>query len=197
MNGMLARLVGFAATYLALAAVAVAGPLDAADAAIKHRDYPSALRIYRQAAAQGDAEAQYNLGVMYDMGEGMPEDDRGAVGWYGKAAAQGYAFAQFNLGMMYDRGDGVPMNYLQSVIWLRKAADQGLGVAQRQLGHMYGSGQGVPSDDVQALLWLSLAADQGITNAKRERDIVKNRMTAGEVSYSQVLRSEWTAAHPR
>ena len=51
-------------------------------------------------AERGDKEAQHNLGVMYDDGEGVPEDDAKAVTWYRMAAAQGYAAAQNNLGVM-------------------------------------------------------------------------------------------------
>tara|TARA_R110000765_G_scaffold324976_2_gene416497 strand:+ start:916 stop:1131 length:216 start_codon:yes stop_codon:yes gene_type:complete len=58
---------------------------------------------YRLAAEQGDADAQYNLGIMYDTGRGVPENDAEAVRWYRLAAEQGDANAQFNLGGMYRR----------------------------------------------------------------------------------------------
>ena len=57
-----------------------------------------------QAAEQGDADAQYNLGVMYANGRGVRQDDAQAVQWYRKAAEQGDAEAQFNLGVMYADG---------------------------------------------------------------------------------------------
>ena len=55
-------------------------------------------------AEQGDAEAQISLGIMYDYGRGVPEDDTEAVKWYRKAAEQGVAKAQYNLGVMYTNG---------------------------------------------------------------------------------------------
>ena len=55
------------------------------------------LDTVRQAADQGDAEAQYNLGVIYNNGEGVPKDDAEAVRWFQLAAEQGYAKAQFEL----------------------------------------------------------------------------------------------------
>ena len=58
--------------------------------------------------AQGYAPAQYNLGVMYHEGSGVPQDDTEAVKWYRTAAEQGYALAQHNLGLMYQMGLGVP-----------------------------------------------------------------------------------------
>jgi|TARA_B110000967_G_scaffold6241_1_gene6254 TPR repeat protein len=67
------------------------------------------------AAKQGDADAQFNLGIMYDIGEGVPENNAEAVKWYRKAADQGHAKAQFNLGLMYNNGEGVPENDAEAV----------------------------------------------------------------------------------
>ena len=68
---------------------------------------------------------QSNLGLMYDNGEGVPEDDRQAVFWYRKAAKQGDAVAQSNLGNMYDDGEGVPKDDVQAYVWINLAAAQG------------------------------------------------------------------------
>jgi hypothetical protein len=69
------------------------------------------------AADQGHAEAQYNLGVMYYKGQGVPQDYAEAVKWYRLAADQGYAEAQYNLGVMYGKGQGVPQNYAEAYVW--------------------------------------------------------------------------------
>ena len=66
------------------------------------------MKWYTLAAEQGNADAQYNLGVMYDNGRGVPQDDKTAVKWYRLAAEQGDASAQSNLGVMYGTGQGVP-----------------------------------------------------------------------------------------
>jgi len=58
-------------------------------------------------AKQGIAEAQYNLGLMYSKGEGVPIDDKEAVKWYRLAAEQRITGAQSNLGLMYEKGQGV------------------------------------------------------------------------------------------
>jgi hypothetical protein len=76
-------------------------------------------------ADQGDAEAQFNLGVMYRFGRSVPEDDAEAVKWYRLAADQGAASAQYNLGLMYVYGRGVPEDDAEAVKWYRLAADQG------------------------------------------------------------------------
>ena len=65
------------------------------------QNYAEAVKWYRLAADQGDASAQYNLGVMYANGQGVPQNHAEAVKWYRLAADQGNASAQFNLGDMY------------------------------------------------------------------------------------------------
>ena len=92
-----------------------------------------AVQAVRRAAAQGLAQAQYNLGLMYAEGRGVQRDDVQAVAWYQKAAAQGFAQAQNNLGLMYAEGRGVQRDDVQAVAWLQKAAAQGFAQAQNNL----------------------------------------------------------------
>jgi TPR repeat protein len=61
--------------------------------------------------------AQYNLGLMYGKGWGVPQDYAEAAKWYRRAAEQGYAKAQYNLGVMYYNGEGVPQDYAEAVKW--------------------------------------------------------------------------------
>ena len=89
------------------------------------KDESSALRWYRKAAEQGYAQAQSNLGFMYEHGKGVAKDESTAVKWYRMAAEQGYADAQCNLGIMYMIGKGVPHDRSEALRWLRKAEAQG------------------------------------------------------------------------
>jgi TPR repeat protein len=73
-------------------------------------DYATALREWTPLAKQGNADAQFDLGVMYELGQGVPQDGKTAVKWYRLAAEQGLADAQFNLGVMYAEGRGVPQD---------------------------------------------------------------------------------------
>jgi TPR repeat protein len=91
-------------------------------AAYKWGKYGIALREWRPLAEQGNAKAQYNLGVMYRNGHGVPQDDAEAVGWYRKAAEQGYATAQHKLGVMYGKGLGVPQDEAQAYMWFKLAS---------------------------------------------------------------------------
>ena len=79
----------------------------------------------RLAAEQGYARAQFNLGVMYATGRGVPKDDAKAVKWYRLAADQGYARAQFNLGVMYATGRGVLKDRILAHIWFNIAGANG------------------------------------------------------------------------
>lgn len=122
----------------------------------------------RKVAEQGDAEAQFKLGICYANGTGVPEDLAQAVDWFRKAADQGHALAQFNLAKCYAYGNGVPKDVAQAVVWLRKAADQGNVDAQTDLGllysdceSIYADCEGVPKDIPQAIIWFRKAADQG------------------------------------
>ena len=103
-------------------------------AAAQRGDFATAIREFRPLAEAGNAWAQYNLGVMYANGEGVPEDDAEAVKWYRLAAAQGLARAQFNLGTMYDNGNGVPEDNVQAYAWLNLAAAQGHKGASKNKG---------------------------------------------------------------
>ena len=88
------------------------------------------LAQLRALAEQGDAVAQYNLGLMSASGRGVPEDDVEAVRWYRLAADQGYATAQYNLGNRYANGEGVPEDDLLAYMWWNLAAAQGNETAQ-------------------------------------------------------------------
>ena len=155
------------------------------------RDYATALREWRPLAEQGDALAQYNLGVLYRKGRGVPQDDVQARQWYAKAAAQGQAKAQFNLGTLYFNGEGVPKDYPQALRWFRLAADQGEAVAQTKIAIMYDEGQGVSQDIVQAYKWYSLAATNGDKPAAELRDALAKQMTPAQIAEAQKLAREW------
>ena len=99
----------------AFAASVAAGTLeDAADARARG-DYAKALRIIRPLANDGDAAAQFNLGVMYLAGHGVQQDYSAAALWFRKAAEQGYALAQTNLGVLYRDGRGVAEDVTEAV----------------------------------------------------------------------------------
>ena len=158
-----------------------------------------AARLFRPLAEQGDALAQFGLGLMYRDGKGVPQDTQEAVKWYRKAAEQGFAQAQHNLGWMYSNGQGVPQDAQESVKWYRKAAEQGDAQAQFNLGLMYSNGQGVPQDFIRAHVWYSVAAaalsgDEG-KMAIKFRDRAASRMTAAQIGQAQEMARRYQQPH--
>lgn len=152
-----------AATLLSLAAggFAQAGAYEDGLAAQERGDYAQARTLLQQAADQGDAKAQFNLGRMYGLGQGGPADDAKAAVWFRRAADHGNAGAQFNLSLMYHNGQGLSRNETQAARWRFAAANQGYASAQAAMGAMYAKGQGVPKDEIKATAWYRKAAEQG------------------------------------
>lgn len=158
---------------------------DAGSAAAQTGDFATALREWQPLADQGDSEAQYNLGVMYNNGQGVPQDYAEAVKWYRLAAEQGLKEAQGGLAYLYTSGQGVPQDYAEAVKWYRLAAEQGSARAQGSLGVMYYNGQGVPQDYVTAHMWLNLSTADGFTEASANRDKAAAKMTPTDISEAQ------------
>jgi TPR repeat protein len=75
-------------------------------AAFQSRDYATALKLWMPLAEKDDAEAQRNIGIMFQQGLGVPQSDAEAAKWYRRAAENGHARAQQNLGVMYEEGAG-------------------------------------------------------------------------------------------
>ncbi len=117
------RLVLTVAILIGLAAPAWADLKSGGDA-YNRGDYAAAIREWTPFAEQGDVNAQYLLGFMYDNGQGVSQDYAEAAKWYRKAAEQGNAEAQNILGVMYGEGRGVPQDYVQAHMWLNLAASR-------------------------------------------------------------------------
>ena len=102
----------------------VAGDWEDGMAAYGAGDHDKAFRLWKVLAEQGNAEAQGNLGYMYDNGEGVSQDNAQASHWYHKAAVQGHEQAQYNLGLFYATGKGIPQNYVEAYAWWSIAAQE-------------------------------------------------------------------------
>ena len=153
-------------------------------------DFEAALQEWRPLAEQGDADVQFNLGLMYNRGKGVPQDYVEAVKWYRLAAEAGDANAQNNLGFMYQNGQGVSQDYAEAVKWWRLAAEQGNASAQNNLGFMYDAGDGVLQDNVMAHMWYNIASDNGNSKAGEWRDERAGLMTPADISKAQTMAHE-------
>ncbi len=97
--------------------------------AVKQSDKETA-KYYRKVADQGNADAQYALGIMYMEGRGVEQSYETAAKYFHKSALQGRADAQYQIALMYLNGEGVKHSSIKAKLWLRKAAEQGHKEAQ-------------------------------------------------------------------
>ena len=140
MNGRQATRVALQGLIMmTLSVIACASPKLPADhfqlgwQAYEAGQYDAALSHWMPLADQGNTDAQLNVGLMYDVGRGVPEDPARAVSWYQQSAERGHAAAQFNLGLMYASGRGIEQDAGQARYWLAQAAGQGLQEARAML----------------------------------------------------------------
>ena len=160
------RLLTLILTLAVCTAPAVAGPVEDTTAAYRAAyhtgDYATALRLMRPLADQGDADAQFSLGLMYQNGYGVPQDYVQAMAWYRKAAEQGDAAAQNNLGNMYFGGRGVQQDYVRAHMWYNLAASR-----------------------------FSVSEKEARETAVKNRDRIAAMMTAAQIAEAQKLAREW------
>jgi hypothetical protein len=129
------------------------------------KDFAKALALLQKAAADGQAAAMDNLGLLYRDGKGVTQDYGKALLWFQNAADAGDADAMNHLGWLYDGGKDVAQDYNKAREWYQKAADAGNRDAMYNLAMLYRDGQGVAQDYGKALLWFQNAANAGDTDA--------------------------------
>lgn len=119
-----------------------------------------------QRAKNGDAVAEYRLGVLYALGQGVKQDYTHAAQLFKAAANGGVAEAQYNVAVMYSEGMGVKRDPVEAVNWYEKAAEQGNANAAFNLGVAYSNGAGVQQSMPEAARWFRRAAAAGVINAQ-------------------------------
>jgi len=124
-------------------------------------DYATAEQDWLVAAGQGDAQAEFHLGMMHRAGHGVPVSDVEAAYWFQRAALRGHLSACFHLGLMFHEGRGLPQDDALAAGWLELAAEAGQAKAQYLVGTFYDLGRGVAQDRAAAIRWWRLSADQG------------------------------------
>lgn len=147
----------------------------------------------RVLAEQGDAKAQYKLGMMYENGEGVPQDYVEAIKWYRKAAEQGDAAAQANLGAMYVDGHGVPKDYVEASVWINLAFAQGDDLAIKYLSGLQKNL--TPSQILEAKKkyteWLESFCKGKLSDCKKRFQLVPANLPT---SFSNSVKNEWGAS---
>ena len=183
----------FAAFLVAAIIVAAGAPAARAMDGDVSADLPesAAPPKARTVADREDAAAQYHIGLMYERGQGAPQDYEEARRWYLKAAAHDDPFAEFSLGVLSAHGYGAPQDFVEAEGWFRRAAERGLAAAEFNLGVMYEHSLGAPQDYVLAHMWLSLAAAQGEQGARAAVEEAAARMSSAEIAVAERLARDW------
>ena len=145
------RTIGFLLT-MSLAGLAAAAD-DDRDQAKRIADWQRQAVYGAKHGPQVVAWAQYNLGVSYLNGEGVPRDEAEAIWWIRNSAQRSYAPAQYLLATLYQEGRGVEQSYDEAVFWFRTAASREHGGAQYRLSQMYADGIGVRKNLQRAAFW--------------------------------------------
>ena len=125
-------------------------------------DYAQARAIWQHLAENGDGQAMNNLGVLFDLGQGVDLDEGRALYWFARSASAGHPSGMSNYGRMLEQGRGIDANPQEAARWFDLAARQGQPEAQYNLGLMYESGHGVQQDHKAAAAWYSRTRSSGL-----------------------------------
>ena len=155
-----------------LAGAAPTAPLASAARAYASGDIARARSLWLPLAQVGDPEAAFRLGLLADLGEGMPEDAAAGYRWFQRAAEAGHAAAEFNVAVMKDSGRGTPHDTAGAAEWYARAAARGNHRAQYNLALLYTDGEGVPRNPAVARAWFRLAAASGLPAAAEKLDLL-------------------------
>lgn len=134
-----------------------------------HVDLPPAAlgpKDLREAAANGDARAQFEIAAIYTEGRAIPEDLEMAAVWYERSAAQGFAPAQYRLGNLYENGRGVANDLQQARLWYQRAAEAGNRMAMHNLAALYAGGDLGKQQFDAAAEWFEQAARRGMRDSQ-------------------------------
>ncbi len=134
------------------------------------RAYGAAARVLRDAAETGSPEVLYNLGLFYERGLGVEQDDARAFAFYRQAGERDHPYALFNLGVFHLKGRGTPRDDARAARAFAKSAELGVGRAAHVLGVLTEQGRGVPADPERARSLYEQAARAGISEAQERLD---------------------------
>lgn len=140
-------------------------------------DYAKAARWFEEAAHNGSTNAQYNLGVLYHQGLGVPKDTAKAIELYRVAASRNHPEALYNLAIAYVEGVGVEYNPQIAATYFERSADGGVVEAAYNLGLLQENGLLGESQPDEAVFWYKIAADKGNKEAAKSLGELKRKLS--------------------
>jgi Sel1 repeat-containing protein len=154
-------------------------------------EHEAIAKDLRKRAQEGNVTAQNGLGLLYEVGQGVPQSYGQAKKWFEEAAKQGHTEAQVNLGTLYLHGNAPPQSAQMALFWFSRAAEQGDVTAFKNLGVMYAEAQGVPQDSIQAYMWFLLAATHGDENSAERCRVLAIKMTSAQIAEAEERARAW------
>lgn len=139
----------------------------------------------RQAAADGDARAQFEIAAIYTEGRAVEQNYGEAAKWYERSAAQGFVPAQYRLGNLYEAGTGVEKDVEQARLWYQRAAEAGNRMAMHNLAALYAGGQLGDQQFESAAEWFTQAANRGMTDSQFNLGMLYARGLGVEQDFEQ------------
>ena len=150
-------------------------------------DYRKSFKYYHLAAKKGHPEAQLNVGIMYDYGEGVVMNKKKALKWYYKSASQNNPIAQFNIGKSFDLNICSPLNEIEATKWYIESANNGHAEAECNLALKYEFGKGgLEENYFKALDLYGSSANKGCSEAQFNLGYI---FFEGEIVQIDLLRS--------
>jgi localization factor PodJL len=162
-------------------------PEPAPDAAEK---LPPAIgsSALRAAAGAGNPAAEYEIGIRFSEGRGVPQSFEEAALWLARAADHGLAPAQYRLGSLYEKGQGVKKDLTEARRLYLAAAQQGNGKAMHNLAVLYAVGIDGGPDYKTASQWFQKAADHGIADSQYNLGILYARGVGVEQNLAEAFK---------
>lgn len=139
----------------------------------------------RQAAADGDARAQFEIGAIYTEGRAVTQDYIEAAKWYERSAAQGFVPAQYRLGNLYETGTGVEKDMEVAKLWYQRGAEAGNRMAMHNLAALYAGGVLGEQEFETAAEWFQQAAARGMTDSQFNLGMLYARGLGVEQDFEQ------------
>ena len=164
----------------ALAGVAKADAYLRGFEALEQKDYKTALYFLSMFAADGDARANYNLGVMYREGFDVDQDDIEALTHFIAAAEDGHMLGNYAVGLAFLRGRGSDVDAEAALFYLKEATLLGHALSPVEIGRVYFEGKLTEKDVVAAHFWWSVARDRNAPGAKESLNSLSQQMTKAQ-----------------
>ncbi len=181
----------------------VAADFDSGLSAFLNSDYRRAREIWQPLAEDGDAQSQFDVGLMLEGGHGIPPDAEKAAAWYRRAAEQGITEAELSLGRLNEHGRGVARNMVQAAALYRSAAIKGIAQAQYNLAKLYLGGEGVTPNRDLGIAWMQRSAAQSYGRAAQHLDMMgialeepESAIPEGELAASERTAGETLPGEP-